>query len=293
MAVRCCDLAVGAPAVVVVAVGCALHHQLQRIPALILLFGRKVLRDPVFAALPALLPRRGAFLDLLGEFGGKFMGIFLGRFPGPPATAWLFMSWLLLLCAGRAQHVHGRGGIPCGRHVNGCPALPIPRRRIGAGVKQTLGHVRGAITGRIVQGRGPVLVRRVRVGLGLEQIVHRFGRIGLDGQVQRSPALPIGGTGIGSGLEQFPDAENRPVFSGAMQRGPPLGVGRIEGILNPLVLFRACSQAVGKIVHVANFVGVVGSLLLLVFPSGVVRRKVLDRDTARLIPRLQVGPGFE
>ena len=221
------------------------------------------------------------------------MGIFLGRFPTPPPTAWLLMNGLLLLCAGRAQHVHGRGGIGCGGHVNGCPAFPIGGIGIGAGVKQTLGHVRGAITGRIVQRRGPVFVRRVGIGLGLEQIVHRFGRIGLDGQVQRRPALPIGGIGIGSGLEQFPDAENRFVFSGAMQGCPPLGVGRIEGILNPLVLFRACSQPVGKIVHVANFVGVVGSLLLLVFPSGVVRRKVLDRDTALLIPRLQVGPGFE
>ena len=88
MAAPCCDLAVGAPAVVVVAVGCALHHQLQRIPALILLFSRKVFRDPVFAALPALLPWRGARLDLLGEFGGKVLGIFLGRFPTPPPTAW-------------------------------------------------------------------------------------------------------------------------------------------------------------------------------------------------------------
>ena len=81
-----------------------------------------------------------------------------------------------------------------------------------------------------------------------------------------------------------------------MQGGPSLRIGRIDRILNPLILFRACSQLVGENILVADVARVVGSRFLRVFPapSIVVRAgKVLDRDTARIITRLEVGSGFE
>ena len=81
-----------------------------------------------------------------------------------------------------------------------------------------------------------------------------------------------------------------------MQGGSPLGIGWIDSILNPLILLPVCSQFMGKTVCVANVAGVVGSLLLGVFPAPSIVlpvRKVLDRDTAGRITRLQVCSGFE
>ena len=81
-----------------------------------------------------------------------------------------------------------------------------------------------------------------------------------------------------------------------MQGGPSLSIGRIDSILNPLILLPVCPQFVEESFFVANVAGVVSSLLLLVFPSPSIIltvRKVLDRDTVRIITRLQVRSGFE
>ena len=105
--------------------------------------------------------------------------------------------------------------------------------------------------------------------------------------MQRSDAVPIGGIGIGSLLKQTVNAETGAFPGRPMQGGPSLWIGRIDSVLNSPRVPRVCSETLAA---------VVGSGFLLVFPapSILVRAvKVLDGDAARMVLRLQVGPGFD
>ena len=105
--------------------------------------------------------------------------------------------------------------------------------------------------------------------------------------MQRRPPFLVGDIRIRPFLQQSVGAQIGAFLGGLMQRRPSLWIGEIDSILNPLRLLPVCSETLAA---------VIGSGFLLLFPAPpiVVRIvKVLDRNTARPITRLQVRSGFE
>ena len=183
------------------------------------------------------LPRRGAALDLRDDVVGKLLVILFGAClsaHGPPPVRCV----VLLGCGRPFQEPHGfvvpEAGIepltPVRRHIERGPPCPIPHPRIGPGLEQPFGNVRGAIGSGIVQGSPPLRIGNTRVGVGVEQVIHGFRRIRLDGQVQRSLFILAGReVGIRPGLEQpFNRVGSVQGFGRPMQWGPRLPIPHVR-----------------------------------------------------------------
>ena len=111
---------------------------------------------------------------------------------------------------------------PVHGHIERGPPRVVPHVRIGPGLEQPFGNVRGAIGSGIVQRGPPLRIGNTRVGLGVKQVIHGFRRIRLDGQVQRSLLILAGReVGIRPGFEQpFNRLGSVQGFGPPMQRGP-------------------------------------------------------------------------